>query len=191
MPRRDFHPLVIEPFAGHTWIRAKLSPDEDYVEQGKLAERRGIAALTAINAVKGLRVDPENGEPFMKNRFGSISGRAIKPIGLRVVAELRDAGIRLPIIATAGIRDFNDCREFFWAGADAVSLGSAVWLTRMPLYALGPIEGLRIRRLIGQIVGYRAPAAIEAAWVEHGPVAGEEAVGPGHDRVGEPQPVLA
>ncbi len=26
LPRRDFHPLVIEPFAGHTWIRAKPEP---------------------------------------------------------------------------------------------------------------------------------------------------------------------
>lgn len=181
------------PLSRHPVI-LKLSPDEDYVGQAKMAERNGIAALTAINAVKGLRLDPETGEPFMKNRFGSISGRAIKPIGLRVVAELRDAGIRLPIIATAGIRDFNDCREFFWAGADAVSLGSAVWLTRMPLYALGPIEGLRIRRLIGQIVGYRAPAAIEAAWAEHGPVAipeADDAVGPGHAAVMEPEPALA
>src|SRR5690606_32183593 len=88
---RSRHPIVL-----------KLSADEDYVAQARLAERHGVAALTAINAVKGLRVDPETGEPFMKNRFGSISGRAVKPIGLRVVAELRDAGIRLPIIATGG-----------------------------------------------------------------------------------------
>ncbi|MGH2475150.1 MAG: hypothetical protein ACRDIL_07780, partial [Candidatus Limnocylindrales bacterium] len=137
----------------------KLSPDEDYVGQARMAARHGVAALTAINAVKGLRLDPETGEPFMKNRYGSISGRAIKPIGLRVVAELRDAGIRLPIIATAGIRDFDDCREFFWAGADAVSLGSAVWLTRMPLYALGPLEGIRIRRLISRMERYAPPEA--------------------------------
>jgi dihydroorotate dehydrogenase (NAD+) catalytic subunit len=137
----------------------KLSPDEDYVAQARLGERHGVAGLTAINAVKGLRLDPETGEPFMKNRFGSISGRAIKPIGLRVVAELRDAGIRLPIIATGGIRTFDDCREYFWAGADAVSLGSAVWLTRMPLYALGPIEGLRIRRLIARLAAFSPPAA--------------------------------
>jgi dihydroorotate dehydrogenase (NAD+) catalytic subunit len=183
------------PLSRHPVI-LKLSPDEDYVEQAKAAERNGIAALTAINAVKGLRLDPDTGEPFMKNRFGSISGRAIKPIGLRVVAELRDADIRLPIIATAGIRNFDDAREFFWAGADAVSLGSAVWLTRMPLYALGPIEGLRIRRLIGQITGYDAPPAIEAAWAEHRPLVdpapehapsrdGDPAVPP------EPEPALA
>ena len=88
-----------------------------------------------------------------------MSGRAIKPIGLRVVAELRDAGIRLPIIANGGIRDFDDCREYMWAGADAVSLGSAVWLQPMPRYALGPLEGLRIRRLISRVERYTPPAA--------------------------------
>ena len=102
----------------------KLSPDEDYLGQARLAaSATACAAITAINTVKGLRLDPETGEPYLKNRYGAISGRAIKPIGLRVVAELRDAGIRLPIIANGGIRDFDDCREYFWAGADAVSPG--------------------------------------------------------------------
>jgi len=87
------------------------------------------------------------------------------------VAELRDAGIRLPIIATGGIRTFDDCREYFWAGADAVSLGSAVWLTRMPLYALGPLEGLRIRRLIDRLARFEAPAALAVQWATHVPPA--------------------
>lgn len=144
------------PLSRHPVI-LKLSPDEDYVEHARMAERHGVAALTAINSVKALRLDPQTGEPLLRNRYGSLSGRAIKPIGLRVVAELRDAGVRLPIIATAGIRDFDDCREYFWAGADAVSLGSAVWLRPMPLYALGPIEGLRIRRLIDRVARYELP----------------------------------
>ncbi len=135
----------------------KVSPDEDYQWQARLAAAHGCAAITAINTVKGLRLDPETGEPYLKNRFGAISGRAIKPIGLRVVAELRDAGFRLPIIANGGIRDFDDCREYFWAGADAVSLGSSVWLKPMPLYALGPLEGLRIRRLISRIARFTPP----------------------------------
>jgi len=136
----------------------KLSPDEDYVAHARLAERHGVAALTAINSVKALRLDPETGESLLRNGYGSLSGRAIKPIGLRIVSELREAGITLPIIATAGIRDFDDCREYFWAGADAVSLGSATWLRPLPLYALGPLEGLRIRRLIGRVGRYRLPA---------------------------------
>ncbi len=141
----------------------KLSPDEAYLAHARLAERYGVAALTAINSVKALRLDPDTGEPLLRNGYGSLSGRAIKPIGLRIVSELRDAGITLPIIATAGIRDFDDCREYFWAGADAVSLGSATWLRPMPLYALGPLEGLRIRRLISRVERYRLPAGAGGA----------------------------
>jgi dihydroorotate dehydrogenase (NAD+) catalytic subunit len=144
---RSRHPVIL-----------KLSPDEDYVAQARAAERHGVAALTAINAVKALRLDPETGQPLLKNRYGSLSGAPIRSIGLRVVAELRDAGVRLPIIATAGIRGFDDCREFFWAGADAVSLGSAVWLAPLWGYALGPLHGLRIRRLIGRMEGYVPPS---------------------------------
>ncbi|OGO55613.1 MAG: hypothetical protein A2V85_12590 [Chloroflexi bacterium RBG_16_72_14] len=40
-----------------------------------------------------------------------------------------------------------------------MSLGSAVWLAPMPLYALGPIEGLRIRRLISRVAGFTPPEA--------------------------------
>jgi hypothetical protein len=63
----------------------------------------------------------------------------------------------------------------------------------MPLYAFGPLEGLRIRRLMGQMDGYHAPAAIEAAWAEHvpgGPATGLVA-DLGHDTIGDPEPVLA
>ena len=137
----------------------KVSPDEDYHWQARLAADHGCAAITAINTVKGLRLHPENGEPYLKNRYGAISGRAIKPIGLRVVAELRDAGFRLPIIANGGIATYDDCREYVWAGADAVSLGSSVCLKPMPLYALGPIEGLRIRRLIDRMERFVPPAS--------------------------------
>lgn len=145
------------PLSRHP-VLLKLSPDYDYLAHARLAQLNGVNALTAINSVKALRLDPATGQPLLKNGYGSLSGRAIKPIGLRIVAELREAGIGLPIIATGGIHDFDDCREYFWAGADAVSLGSAVWLRRMPAYALGPFEGLRIRRLISAVERYRLPA---------------------------------
>jgi dihydroorotate dehydrogenase (NAD+) catalytic subunit len=137
---RSRHPVLL-----------KLSPDYDYVEHARLAERYGVAGLVAINTVKALRLDPRTGEPLLKNGFGGLSGRAIKPIALRVVAELRDAGVRLPIVATGGIRSFDDCREFFWAGADAVSLGSEVWLAPYWQYAFGPLRGLAIERLIRRV----------------------------------------
>lgn len=137
---RSHHPVIL-----------KLSPDYDYLEHARLATRHGVSALTAVNTVKALRLDPRTGQPWLTNRYGGLSGRAIRPIALRVVAELRDAGITLPIIATGGVRTFNDCREYFWAGADVVSLGSASWLHSYPGYALAPLDGLRIRSLLRRI----------------------------------------
>ena len=49
-------------------------------------------------------------------------------------SELREAGIRLPIIAGGGVRTFDDVREYGWAGADAASLGSEAWLK--PLWSM-------------------------------------------------------
>ena len=131
---------------------------------GRAPER--VAGLVVMNTVKGLRLNPETGEPLLKNRFGGLSGRAIKPIGLRVVAELRDAGVQLPIIASAGVRTFDDCREYFWAGADAVSLGSEVWLAPYWGYALGPLRGLQIQRLIERVEAYERDP--RGAWAGSG-----------------------
>ena len=139
---RSVHPVLL-----------KLSPDNDYLRNAAQAAEAGVAGLTAINTVKALRLDPRTGRPLLTNRFGGLSGRAIKPIGLRVVAELRDAGITLPIIASGGIRTADDCREYFWAGADAVSLGSATWLARYPGYALAPFRGMAVRRLLRTVGG--------------------------------------
>lgn len=149
---RSNHPVIL-----------KLSPDNDYLRNARQAAKAGVSALTAINTVKALRLDPRTGEPLLSNRYGGLSGRAIKPIGLRVVSELREAGVTLPIIATGGIRTVDDCREYFWAGADAVSLGSAVWLASYPGYALAPLRALHVRRVLRAVQRYSPhPRAAEA-----------------------------
>jgi dihydroorotate dehydrogenase (NAD+) catalytic subunit len=158
--------LAVTVGRSHHPVLLKLSPDYDYLAHARLAERYGVAGLVAINTVKGLRLDPETGEPLLKNRYGGLSGRAIKPIALRVIAELREAGIRLPIIASGGIRTFNDCREYFWAGADAVSLGSEVWLAPYWGYLLGPLRGLQTQRLIRRVEAYERDN--RGAWARPG-----------------------
>lgn len=140
---RSNHPVIL-----------KLSADYDYLRNARQAAAAGVSALTAINTVKALRLDPRTGTPWLANRYGGLSGRAIKPIALRVVSELREAGITLPIIATGGIRTVADCREYFWAGADAVSLGSATWLASYPGYALAPLRALHVRRVLRAVRRY-------------------------------------
>lgn len=146
---RSNHPVIL-----------KLSPDYDYVRNARQAAAAGVAGLTAINTVKALRLDPRTGTPFLTNRYGGLSGRAIKPIALRVVSELREAGVTLPIIGTGGVRTADDCREYFWAGADAVALGSATWLASYPGYALAPLRALRIRRILKSVRGYTPPRRV-------------------------------
>jgi len=136
---RSRHPVIL-----------KISPDVDYIHHSRLAEDNGVAAISAMNTVKGLRLNPVTGRPLLSNVYGGMSGRAIKPIGLRVVAELRRA-TRLPIIAGAGIRNYDDCREYFWAGASAVSLGSEVFLASWPGYLLAPLKARRLMRLVSLI----------------------------------------
>jgi dihydroorotate dehydrogenase (NAD+) catalytic subunit len=50
----------------------------------------------------------------------------------------------------------DDCREYFWAGADAVSLGSATWLASYPGYALAPLRALHVRRVLKAVRRYGA-----------------------------------
>src|SRR5439155_151058 len=66
---------------------------------------------------------------------------------------------------SAGVRSFDDCREYFWAGADAVSLGSEVWLAPYWGYALGPLRGVLIQRLIRRVETYERDE--RGAWARH------------------------
>ena len=97
----------------------KLSIEKDYLQRAKIAEDIGIDAISAINTVKGLMINPKIGEFF----YGGISGKRIKEIGLRVVAEIRKT-VDMPIFGSGGIYNWKDCQQYFWAGADAVSFGS-------------------------------------------------------------------
>ena len=111
----------------------KISVEEDYLQRAKIAEDIGINAISAINTVKGLIIDPKTGEFF----YGGISGKRIKEIGLQIVAEIRKT-VDIPIFGGGGIYNWKDCQEYFWAGANAVSFGSifffqfwkAPWIVR-------------------------------------------------------------
>jgi dihydroorotate dehydrogenase (NAD+) catalytic subunit len=134
---RSNHPVLPEALAG---LRLPA--------QRRPGRPRGRRRAHRHQHRQGAAPRPAHGQPLLANRFGGLSGRAVKPIGLRVVAELRDAGITLPIVATGGIRTVDDCREYFWAGADAVSLGSATWLASYPATPSPRCADWPVRRLL-------------------------------------------
>ncbi len=106
------------------WI--KLTPNvTDIKSIGLAAQCGGADAVVAINTVRAMAIDIESGYPILGNKFGGLSGRAIKPIAITCVYDLYEA-LQIPVIGVGGISDWRDAVEFFMAGARAVQIGSAV-----------------------------------------------------------------
>ena len=110
-----------------TPVIVKLTPNvTDIVEIAVSAQAAGCDALTMINSLgPGMKIDIETGKPILSNRFGGMSGPAVKPIALRCVFDVYEA-VEVPIIGVGGIRDYRDVVEFLYAGARAVQVGTAV-----------------------------------------------------------------
>lgn len=117
----------VKKIAGNTKIFAKLSPDSpDITEIGKAAEAAGADGLTATNTLSGLVIDIELKRPVLANKFGGLSGPAIRPVAVRAVYNLFKA-VKIPIIGTGGVNTGEDAIEFIMAGATAVGVGSAIY----------------------------------------------------------------
>ncbi|MBU4374051.1 MAG: dihydroorotate dehydrogenase [Euryarchaeota archaeon] len=106
------------------WV--KLTPNVTNIKDiGLAAQRGGADAVVAINTVRGMAIDIESGYPILGNKFGGLSGRAIKPVAIKCVYDLYEA-LDIPVIGVGGIREASDVIEFIMAGAQAVEIGSAV-----------------------------------------------------------------
>jgi dihydroorotate dehydrogenase (NAD+) catalytic subunit len=106
------------------WV--KLTPNVTDIKQiGLAAQRGGADAVVAINTVRGMAIDIESGYPILGNRFGGLSGAAIKPVAIKAVHDLYTV-LDIPVIGCGGISKWKDAVEFIMAGARAVQVGSAV-----------------------------------------------------------------
>ena len=106
-------------------VIVKLSPNvTDIVEIAKAIESAGADALSAINTLLGMAIDIRRRKPRIKNRFGGLSGPAIKPVAVRMVYQVARA-VSIPVIGIGGISTWEDAVEFFLAGASAVQVGTA------------------------------------------------------------------
>jgi dihydroorotate dehydrogenase (NAD+) catalytic subunit len=116
-------------------VFAKLTPNtRDIASLGLAAEEGGASAVVAINTVKAMTIDPHLRRPALSNKYGGLSGPAIKPVGVRCVYELFEA-ISIPIIGVGGISDANDVAEYMMAGASAVQIGTAVQVRGLDIFS--------------------------------------------------------
>ena len=105
------------------WV--KLSPNvTDIGEMARAAEDAGADAITLINTLIGMAVNPRCRRPLLANVTGGLSGPAIRPVALRLVWEACKA-VKIPVIGIGGIQSAEDAMEFILVGAAAVQVGTA------------------------------------------------------------------
>jgi dihydroorotate dehydrogenase (NAD+) catalytic subunit len=107
-------------------VIVKLTPNVANIgEIAEAAEKAGADAITAINTVKAMNIEIETGRPLLANKFGGLSGPAIKPIAVRCVYDVYRS-VDVPVIGCGGISSWQDAVEFMLAGASAVQIGTAI-----------------------------------------------------------------
>ena len=105
----------------------------DVLELSRIAVDAGADIITAINTLRAMSIDIETMMPILSNRIGGLSGRAIKPVGIRCVYEISKK-LHVPVIGCGGVSSWQDVIEYMAAGASAVQIGSVLGYTGPKLF---------------------------------------------------------
>ena len=97
----------------------------DILKLSHVIKESGADAITAINTIRAMSIDHKTARPILNNKIGGLSGKSIKPIGVRCVYEIY-RNIDIPIIGCGGIFTWEDALEYIFAGASAVEIGSSI-----------------------------------------------------------------
>lgn len=146
---------------------AKLSGDvADVAAVAGGALGAGAEALTLVNTVRGLAIDPETRRPRLGAGSGGLSGAAIRPVAVRAVHECRRAFPGAAIVGVGGVARGEHAVELLLAGADAVEVGTATFADpRAPALVAAQLaawcRGHDVAR-VGDLVNGARPATGEA-----------------------------
>ena len=102
----------------------KLTPNAgDVPAVARAAEQSGATAVSLINTIRGMALDPRSGQPWLGGRTGGVSGtgRALGGAGPGVCG---GQAVDLPMIAMGGIERGMDALDFLRAGATLVAVGT-------------------------------------------------------------------
>ncbi len=121
-------------------VFVKLSPNVvDIVESAVAAQEGGADAVSLINTLLGMGINPETRRPILSNIVGGLSGPAIRPVAVKMVWDVAKH-LKIPILGMGGICTASDAMQFILAGARAVAVGSYVF--REPTAPMKIVQGL-------------------------------------------------
>jgi dihydroorotate dehydrogenase (NAD+) catalytic subunit len=120
----------------------KLTPNAaDPAAVARAAEQAGADAVSLVNTVKGMALDPRTSRPWLGGTTGGVSGPAIRAIALEQVHSVATA-VEIPVIGMGGIASGSHAAAFLAAGASCVAVGTENFRD--------PAAGLRIAADLGE-----------------------------------------
>lgn len=114
-------------------IVAKMTPNiTDMNEPAMYAKKGGADGISAINTIRGISevgLDDWIPRPNVsgKGAISGYSGPAVKPVGLRFIAEMaQNKNLGLPLSGIGGIETWIDALEYILAGATTIQVTTGV-----------------------------------------------------------------
>ena len=102
----------------------KLTPNAtDPAAVAVAAEEAGADAVSLVNTLKGMALDPRSGRPWLGGRTGGLSGPAVRAIALEQVAAVAGR-VAIPVVGMGGIASGQHAADFLAVGAAAVAVGT-------------------------------------------------------------------
>jgi dihydroorotate dehydrogenase (NAD+) catalytic subunit len=114
----EVRPLAAKP------LIVKLTPNaSDPAAVARAAEGAGADAVSLVNTLKGMALDPRTARPWLGGGTGGVSGPAVRAIALEQVASVSRA-VGIPVIGMGGIASGRHAADFMAAGARCVAVGT-------------------------------------------------------------------
>ena len=102
----------------------KLTPNaSDVAAVASAAQQAGATALSLINTLRGMALDPRSGSPWLGGTTGGVSGPAVRAVALAQVHAVSQA-TTIPVIGMGGVQSGRDALDLLRAGASLVAVGT-------------------------------------------------------------------
>jgi dihydroorotate dehydrogenase (NAD+) catalytic subunit len=126
----------------------KLTPNAtDAPAVARAAEDAGADAVSLINTIRGMGLDPKTGQPWLGGGAGGVSGPAVRAIALAQVHAVARS-VEIPIVGMGGVSSGADALDLMRAGASLVAVGTESFRD--------PAAGLRIASELSELLANSA-----------------------------------
>ena len=126
----------------------KLTPNAtDVPGIARAAEHAGADAVSLINTLRGMALDPRTGRPWLGGVTGGVSGAAVRAIALAQVHAVAQA-VEIPIVGMGGVQRGADALDLMRVGASLVAVGTESFRD--------PAAGLRIHAELAELLANSA-----------------------------------